>query len=89
MSLRDKYTDEEWTELEDRIQSKSQKKSEYERVSIKSDGDGHSYVIPMVLNEIFNNLLKEDEYDEFDEVFEKFRCSGDPFMETKFYIKKK
>lgn len=26
MSLRDKYTNDEWTELESRIQSKSQKK---------------------------------------------------------------
>lgn len=89
MSLRDKYTDEEWDELEYRIQSKSQKKSDYERVFIREDGDGHSYVIPEVLNENFGNLLEEDEYEEFDEVYGKFQCSGDPFAEYEFYIKRK
>ena len=89
MSLRDKYTNDEWTELESRIQSKSQKKNDYERVFIRKDGDGHSYVIPEVLNENFGNLLEEDEYEEFDEVYGKFQCSGDPFAEYEFYIKKK
>lgn len=89
MSLRDKYTDDEWTHLEDRIQFKSQKKTEYERVVIKEDGDGHGYVIPNVLNEKFDILVEKDEYEGFDEVFEKFRCSGDPFVEYEFYIKKR
>ena len=89
MSLRDKYTDDEWTHLEDRIQAKSQKKSDYERVTIQSDDSGHQYVIPYSMNDIFFNMLDDDEYDEFDEVFGKFRCSGDPFMEQEFYIKKK
>lgn len=88
MSLRDKYTNEEWTELEDRIPSKSKKKTEYKRVFIKEDGDGHSYVVPNVLEQVFDNLLEEDEYDEFDTVFEKFRCSGDPMIKHEFYIKK-
>lgn len=101
MSLRDKYTNEEWDELESKLTSKVnneieskiasefKKKNDYEKVFIREDGDGHSYVIPEILNENFGNLLEEDEYKEFDEVYGKFQCSGDPFAEYEFYIKKK
>ena len=99
MSLRDKYTDEEWDELEARLafgqpfsKKKSSIKPEYQRVEIHSDGDGHDYVIPYDLNLVdkFYDLLEnENDIEEFEELFDKYRCGGDPFGEYEFYIKKR
>ena len=96
MSLRDKYTDEEWSELEKNSPSRDFSPGwtdpKYQRVVIQSDEDGHEYIIPFELNKKFQKMnqesyLKED-WDEFESVFEKYKCGGDPFAEYEFYIKK-
>ena len=51
MSLRDKYTDEEWSKLEKDSSSRDfspgwTERIKYQRVVIQSDGDGHEYIIP-------------------------------------------
>ena len=99
MSLRDKYTDEEWDELEARLafdppfsKKKTSTKPEYQRVEIHSDGDGHDYVIPYDLNlldKFYDLLENENDIEEFEELFDEYRCGGDPFGEYEFYIKEK
>lgn len=97
MSLRDKYTDEEWDELEKNSSQRdfspgwTERKSEYQKVYIVSDEDGHEYVIPYLLKDVFRiELEKSEKYgsSNFETIFEKFRCGGDPFGEYEFYIKK-
>ena len=97
MSLRDKYTDEEWSKLEKDSSSRDfspgwTERIKYQRVVIQSDGDGHEYIIPYELNRRFQKLSEEsymkDDWDDFESVFEKYRCNGDPFSEFEFYIKK-
>jgi len=87
MSLRDKYTEEEWDDLESKIPDKSQKKSEYQKVFIASDDDGHEYVIPYELKDKFYKLNLQEDWEAFDESFGKYICGGDPFAEYEFYIK--
>ena len=93
MSLRDKYTDEEWSELEKNSPSRDFSpgwtEPKYQRVVIQSDDDGHEYVIPYELKDKFYKLNLQENWDEFESVFEKYRCGGDPFADYEFYIKKK
>ena len=58
MSLRDKYTDEEWSKLEKDSSSRDfspgwTERNKYQRVVIQSDGDGHEYVIPYLMKDVF------------------------------------
>ena len=96
MSLRDKYTDEEWDALEAKLKldkpfarKKETPVEKYERVEIHSDGEGHDYVIPYDQNLIdkFYDLSEDEDLEEFEELFDEYRCDGDPFAEYKFYIK--
>lgn len=89
MSLRDKYTDKEWDELESRIEKKASKKDGYKRVIIKSEDNGQEYVIPYELSKRFDELYLTEEWDLFDEEFGKYACGGDPFNEYEFYIKER
>lgn len=99
MSLRDKYTDEEWTELENRLAFHPKRGHiayvntavEYEQVEILSDGEGHEYVVPTKnkLREKFYELLEDGNEEEFNDIFDEYQCSGDPFNEYEFYIVKK
>ena len=63
----------------------------YKHVIIRSDGDGHKYVIPFELEEEFDKWLNEaeesDDYIKFEAVFLEYMCGGDPFSEYDFYIK--
>ena len=91
MSIRDKYTDEEWDALEAKIKEKTERRLGYERVIIMSDDDGHEYIIPYHLKSRFLELnqvayLKED-WDLFEKEFGSYICGGDPFSENEFYIK--
>jgi hypothetical protein len=94
MSLRDKYDDEEWAELEKRSKAffedkKKEEQVRYKRVVILSDDSGHDYVVPFELKDEFLRLLDLGEVaeDEFEDKFEQYRCGGDPFGEYEFYIK--
>ena len=100
MSLRDKYTDEEWTQLEEKlslnptnIKTTIITPGKYKRVIIQSDSYVHDYVIPYELNNEFLRLLDycymRDDYEEFEDKFDIYRCKGDVFSEYEFYIKEK
>ena len=97
MSLRDKYTDEEWSKLEKDSSSIDfspgwTERIKYQRVVIQSDGDGHEYIIPYLMKDVFRvELNKEEKYghSNFEHLFERYRCSGDPSADYEFYIKKK
>ena len=94
MSLRDKYTDEEWDELEKNSSQRdfspgwTERKNEYQKVYITSDDDGHEYVIPYDLKDKFHRLNLQEDWEKFDESFRKYICAGDPQSEYEFYIKK-
>ena len=96
MSLRDKYTDEEWEKLELEAQlamnppnrwTTAAKKEEYQRVVIKQDDSGHDYVVPFEKSGGFYELLEDEEL--FEKTFGEYMCGGDPFYEYEFYIKTK
>lgn len=94
MSLRDKYDDEEWAELEKRSaqffeDKKKEEQTKYKRVQILTDDSGHDYVVPYGMSDEFERLLELGEVgeDEFEDKFEQYRCGGDPFEEYEFYIK--
>lgn len=95
MSLRDKYTDEEWDAKLEIIASKPLTPNQcftYERVNVLKDEDGYEYVIPFSMTETFlkmeQSVYLKGEYDEFEETFGKYRCGKDVFTEYEFYIKK-
>ena len=46
-----------------------------QRIAIKKDGDGHTYIIPYQLSEVFDHLLETNE-DDFIENFEKYDVGG-------------
>lgn len=94
MSLRDKYDDEEWAELEKSSAQffenrKKEGQAKYTRILIKQDDSGHDYIIPYELSDEFNRLLDLGEVaeDEFIDKFEKYMCGGDPFYGNEIYIK--
>ena len=70
---------------------KSYIKHEYQRVEIHSDSEGHDYIIPYDQNLIdkFYDLSEDEDSEEFEELFDEYRCDGDPFGEYEFYIKKR
>lgn len=45
------------------------------RIAIKQDDDGHTYIIPYQLSNIFDDLLENDE-DMFIENFDKYNLGG-------------
>lgn len=93
MSLRDKYTDEEWDDLEKKSKSffeaMKKPKDEYIRIAIVTDDSGHDYVIPFELKSEFTRLIDLGEVaeDDFNDKFEKYMCGGDPSSMYEFYIK--
>lgn len=92
MSLRDKYTQEEWDHLEAQIQKKSYEKPEFIRVEILKDSDGHDYLVPYELKTLFIKTLEQadrtGDHDDFIESFESYMCGGDCFYENEIYIRK-
>lgn len=96
MSLRDKYTDEEWEKLELEAQltmnppnrwATAAKNEEYQRVVMQQDDSGNDYIIPFEKLERFHEVWDDEEL--FEKEFGQYRCGGDPFGEYEFYIKTK
>ena len=92
MSLRDKYTDEEWEKLELEAQlamnppnrwATAAKKEEYQRVVIRQDDSGIDYIIPFEKLERFHEVW--DDEDLFEKEFGQYTFGG----EYELYIKTK